>query len=340
MTITIRRLTVALAALMLAAAPAAAQNLADAYRGKTVHLYIGFSPGGAYDLYARTIARHIGRHIPGNPTVVAQNMAGAGSLRLANYMYSVAPKDGTAFATMGRGAAFGPLLGQPGGSFDAQKFTWLGSANDEVSICASWHTSGIRSFEDLLSKELIIGATGPSDETATVPKAINGVLGTKMRVVTGYPGSPEMNLAMERGEITGRCGLSWSSAKANLQQWLDDKKINLLVQVSLGRHAELPDVPLIMDLAKTDEQKRLLTIFAARQVMGRPYFAPPDLPKERADMLRAAFMAVLKDPEFLADAARAKLEIVPVSGERVEQIVREIHGLPAAMIEKAKALVN
>lgn len=335
------RIKIALAALALAiSTPTMAQDLADAFRGKTVNLYIGFSPGGAYDLYARTVARHIGRYIPGHPTVVPQNMSGAGSLRVANYIYSVAPKDGTAFATMGRGAAFGPLLGQPGGSFDAQKFTWLGSANDEVSVCASWHTSGIRTVEDLFGKELIIGATGPSDETATVPKAINGVLGTKMRVITGYPGAAEMNIAMERGETTGRCGLSWSSAKASLQHWLADKKINLLMQVSYGKHPDLPDVPLVMDLAKTEEQKQLLRIFAARQVMGRPFFAPPDMPKDRADMLRKAFDAVLKDPDFLADAERAKLEIVPVSGERVTEIVREIYGLPPAVIEKAKAFVN
>jgi tripartite-type tricarboxylate transporter receptor subunit TctC len=337
--IRIRNLSIALLA-MLAVAPAGAQNLADAFRGKTVNLYIGFSAGGAYDLYARTLARHIGKHIPGHPTVVPQNMAGAGSLRVANYIYSVAPKDGTAFATMGRGAAFGPLFGQPGGSFDAQKLTWLGSANDEVSICASWHTSGIRTFEDLLGKELIIGATGPSDETATVPKAVNAVLGTRMRVITGYPGAAEMNIAMERGETTGRCGLSWSSAKANLGHWLSEKKINLLLQVSYAKHADLPDVPLVMELATTDEQKQLLQIFAARQVMGRPFFAPPDMPKERADMLRTAFMAVLRDPDFLAEAERAKLEIVAVPGERVEQIVREIYGLPPAVIEKAKAFVN
>jgi tripartite-type tricarboxylate transporter receptor subunit TctC len=332
------RINILAALALLAAAPAAAQD--EPFRGKTVNLYIGFSAGGAYDLYARTVARHIGRYLPGHPTVVPQNMAGAGSLRLANYVYSVAPKDGTAFATMGRGAAFGPLFGQPGGSFDAQKFTWLGSANDEVSVCASWHTSGIRSVEDLFSKELIIGATGPTDETATVPKAINGVLGTRMRVITGYPGAAEMNIAMERGETTGRCGLSWSSAKANLQHWLTDKKLNLLLQVSYAKHPDLPDVPLVMDLAKTDEQRQLLRIFAARQVMGRPFFAPPDMPKERAAMLRNAFTAVLKDPEFLAEAERAKLEIVPVSGERVSEIVREIYGLPSAVIEKAKAFVN
>ncbi len=334
-----RKLCLSLLALLLALAPAGAQSVADFYRGKTLNLYIGFSVGGAYDLYGRLVARHMGKHIPGNPNIIAQNMAGAGSLRVANFIYGAAPKDGTAFATMGRGAAFGPLFNQSGAAFDAQKYTWLGSANDEVSLCASWHTSGISKFDDLLSKELIIAASGPTDETATVPRAINGVLGTKMRVVTGYPGSPEMNLAMERGEVAGRCGLSWSSAKASLQKWLEEKKLQLLFQVSYAKHADLPNVPLIMDLAKTDEQRQMLRIFAARQVMGRPFLAPPDLPKERADALRAAFIATLQDKEFLAEADKAQLEITPVSGERVQALVDEVYAMPPELIKKAAEFV-
>jgi hypothetical protein len=309
----------ALAALPLS--PARAQSVADFYRGKSLNLYIGFSVGGAYDLYGRLVARHMGKHIPGNPNIIPQNMAGAGSLRVANFIYTAAPKDGTAFATMGRGAAFGPMFNQSGAAFDAQKYTWLGSANDEVSLCTSWHTSGITKFEDILTRELIIAASGPTDETATVPRAINGILGTKMRVVAG------------------RCGLSWSSAKANLRQWLDEKKLQLLFQVSYARHADLPDTPLIMDFAKTDEQRQMLRIFAARQVMGRPFLAPPDLPKERADALRAAFMATLQDKEFLAEAEKAQLEITPVSGERVQVLVDEVYATPPAIVKKAAEFV-
>lgn len=323
----------------LAGNPAAAQSPAEFFKGKTINLYIGFSVGGAYDLYARTLAHHMGKHIPGNPTIIPQNMAGAGSLRVANFIYTAAPKDGTAFATMGRGAAFGPLFGQTGAAFDARKYTWMGSANDEVSLCAAWHSSGITTFEDLFTKELIIGASGPTDETAAVPRVINGVLGTKMRVITGYPGSSEMNLAMERGETAGRCGLSWSSAKVGMQSWLEEKKLRLLVQVSLSRHPELAHVPLIMDFAKTDEQRQILKIFVARQVMGRPFFAPPDLPKDRADTLRRAFMATLQDPDFLADAEKAKLEITPVSGERVETIVNEVYATPPDIVKKAAEFV-
>jgi tripartite-type tricarboxylate transporter receptor subunit TctC len=321
-------------------APAHAQSVAEFYRGKTVTLYIGFSVGGGYDLYARMLARHMVRHIPGNPQIVPQNMAGAGSLRVANFIYQAAPKDGTAFATMGRGSAFGPLLGQGGPAFDAQKFTWIGSANDEVSVCAAWHTAGIATFDDLRAKPMITGATGPTDETAQIPKIINGVLGTKMRVVTGYPGGNDINLAIERGEVEGRCGLSWSSAKVSQPAWIDERKLKLLVQVAGAKHADLPDVPLVTDLATTEEQRQILQIFAARQVMGRPFFAPPDLPRERATALRAAFMDTMRDPEFLAEAARAKLEITPVSGENVQELVARVYRTPPEIALKAGALVQ
>jgi tripartite-type tricarboxylate transporter receptor subunit TctC len=334
------RLTALFLLALASAPPAHAQNVAEFYRGKTVTLYIGFSVGGGYDLYARTLARHMVRHIPGNPPIVPQNMAGAGSLRVANFIYQAAPKDGTAFATMGRGSAFGPLLGQAGPAFDAQKFTWIGSANDEVSVCAAWYTAPFATFDDLRTRTMITGATGPTDETAQIPKVINGVLGTKMRVVTGYPGGNDINLALERGEIEGRCGLSWSSAKVSHQDWIDGKKLKLLVQVAGAKHADLPDVPLATDLASTDEQRQILQIFAARQVMGRPFFAPPDLPRERAAALRAAFMDTMRDPEFLAEAGRAKLEITPVAGEKVEALVREVYRTPAEIALKAGALVG
>jgi tripartite-type tricarboxylate transporter receptor subunit TctC len=329
-----------LVALSSAIPSAHAQAPVEFFHGKTITLYIGFSVGGGYDLYARMLARHMGKHIPGNPAIVPKNLEGGGSLRVANFIYQVAPKDGTAFATMGRGSAFGPLFGQSGAAFDATTYTWLGSANDEVSVCAAWHTSAIKRYDDLLAREMKTGATGPTDETVTVPKVINGVLGTRMRVVSGYPGGNDINLAMERGEIDGRCGLSWSSTKVAHQAWIDDKKITPLMQVSFSRHADLPSVPLVTELAKTEEQRQILKIFAARQVMGRPFFAPPGLPPERAAILRSAFMATLADPEFLAEAGKARLEITPVSGERVEAIVNEVYATPPDIAAKAARLVN
>ncbi|MPZ37220.1 MAG: hypothetical protein GEU95_04020 [Rhizobiales bacterium] len=322
------------------ASAAQAQTPAEFYKGKQVSLYIGFAPGGTYDLYGRIVARHIGKHIPGNPTVVPKNMEGAGSIRLANFMYAQAPKDGTAIATMGRGGAFGPLFGMKGTQFDAEKFLWLGSANDEVSLCASWHQSGIKSFDDVRQRELVIAATGPSDESQTVPKILNSVLGAKFKIIGGYTGSGQMTVSIERGETQGRCAFSWASMKAVHRAWLQEKKINILVQVSYQKHPELPHIPLASDLAKTPEEKQMISLFAARQVMGRPFYAPPDLPKDRAEVLRKAFLATLNDPEFRAEAEKLRLEVTPVSGERVQQIVHEIYATPRAVVERAAGYVK
>jgi tripartite-type tricarboxylate transporter receptor subunit TctC len=334
--------TLVLAIAAFAALPqgAQAQTPAEFYRGKQVSLYIGFSPGGTYDLYGRIVARHIGKHIPGNPTVIPRNMEGAGSIRLTNFMYLQAPKDGTAIATMGRGGAFGPLFGMTNVQFDAEKFLWLGSANDEISLCGSWHTSGITTFEQVRQKELIIAATGPSDESVTVPKMLNGVLGAKFKIISGYPGSNEMSLAIERGETQGRCAFSWGSMKSMYRQWLDEKKISILIQLSYNKHPELAHIPLASDLAKTEEERQIIKLFAARQVMGRPFYAPPDLPRDRAAALRNAFIATLRDPEFLAEAEKSQLEITPVTGERVQGIVNEIYRTPRDVVQKAAAMVN
>jgi tripartite-type tricarboxylate transporter receptor subunit TctC len=330
----------AVAVAILAAAPAWAQGAADFYRGRSVDLYIGYSAGGAYDLYARFLARHIGKHIPGNPTVVPKNMEGAGSLRLANWLYNIGPKDGTAFGIIGRGTGFDPLLGNSKAQFDATKFSWIGSANNEVSICVAWHTSGITRFEDMLDRPLIVGGTSSSADTDQFPRITNGVLGTKMRIITGYPGGNEVGLAMERGEVQGRCGWSWSSVKATHQKWLDEKQFNILVQLALSKHADLPNVPLIVDLAKTDEQRNVLELIFARQVMGRPFVAPPNVPPERLAALRKAFMDTMQDKEFLADAERAQMEITPVPGDKVQTLVKDIYSRPPEIAQKAASLLR
>ena len=252
-------------------------------------------------------------------------MEGAGSLRLANWLYNVAPKDGTALATIGRGTAFDPLLGSKGAQFQADKFTWIGSANNEVSICVAWNTSGITKLEDTLSKELIVGGTGQAADTDQFPRILNGVLGTKFKIVTGYPGGNDVTMAMERGEVKGRCGWSWSSVLATHKRWIDDKSITILVQLSLSKHPDLPDVPLVMDFAKNEDQQQIFKLIFARQVMGRPYLAPPGVPPERAAALRKAFMDTMKDPEFLSDAEKSQLEINPVAGDEVEKLVKELY---------------
>jgi tripartite-type tricarboxylate transporter receptor subunit TctC len=322
------------------AATARAQSPAEFYKGKTVELYIGYTVGGGYDVYARLLARHMGKHIPGNPAVMPKNMEGAASMRLANWLYVAAPKDGTAFGIFSRGIAFDPLLGHKGAQYDAAKYTWIGSANDEVSVCVAWHTAGFSKYEDMLERELTVGSTNTGDDTYQFPRTLNGVLGTKLKIITGYPGGNEISLAMERSEVQGRCGWSWSSIVSTRAQWLAEKKISVLLQMALDKHPDLPNVPLALDLAKTDEQKQIMRLIFARGVMGRPFTAPPDIPADRAAALRKAFMDTMKDAEFLAEAERAKLEITPVDGGKIEALVRQVYQTPQAIADKAGALMK
>src|SRR5262252_6623998 len=328
-------------ALALAHIPSArAQSVADFYRGKSIDLDIGYSVGGGYDLYARLIARRLGGHIPGNPTVVPKNMEGAGSLRLANYLYAAAPNDGTVIGATSRGAAFDPLFGETGARFDGSKISWVGSANNEVSVCVALASSGITKFDDLYTKPLAIGSTGAADDTYQFPALVNAVLGTKFKIVTGYPGGNDVTLALERGEVQGRCGWSWSSIKTTRFNWVRNRRIVVLVQMSLSKHPDLPDVPLIMDLAKTSEQRQIFKMIFARQTMGRPYLAPPGVPTDRLAALRKAFMDTMTDNEFLAEAEANKFEINPVSGEELEKLVKDVYRAPPEIAKKAAAAVR
>jgi len=334
--------TVALvAAVALFSMPAArAQSVAEFYKGRSIDLDIGYSVGGGYDLYARLIARRLGGHIPGNPTVVPKNIEGAGSLRLANYLYAVAPKDGTVIGAISRGAAFDPLLNENGANFDASKFSWIGSANNEVSVCVALTSSGITKFDDLFTRQLTIGSTGTGDDTYQFPALMNATLGTKFKIVTGYPGGNDVTLALERGEVEGRCGWSWSSLKATRLNWVVRKRIIILVQMSQSKHPDLPDVPLVMDLAKTSEQRQIFEMIFARQTMGRPYAAPPELPADRLAALRKAFMDTMTDKEFLYDADQNKFEINPVNGDQLEALVKEIYRTPPEVVRKAGKMVQ
>jgi hypothetical protein len=241
---------------------------------------------------------------------------------------------------IGRGTAFDPLLGSTKAQFDAAKFNWIGSMNDEVSVCVAWHTSGITKLEDVVHKELTVGGTGPAADTDQFPKVLNAMLHTKFKIIPGYPGGNDIDLAMERGEVMGRCGWSWSSVIATHKAWLDEKKINVLVQLSLDKHADLPNVPLIMDFAKTDEQRQIFKLVFARQPMGRPFLAPPGIPAERAEALRKAFMDTMKDPGFLAEAERMKLEINPVAGDAVQGIVQDLYQTPKSIAAAVADMVN
>jgi hypothetical protein len=313
---------------------------ADFYRGKSVDLYVGTSVGGGYDAYGRMLARHLGKYLPGNPTIVPKNMEGGGGMRLANFLYNAAPKDGSSLAIFNRGTAFDPLLGNKNAQFDATKFNWIGSANNEVSICATWHTTGVTTIREAMTRELVVGATGPSGDTFQFPRITNGVLGTKFKIISGYPGGNDVDLAMERGEVQGRCGWSWTSVKSTHGPWLERKWINILLQLGLSKHPDLPDVPLVMDLARNDEDRAIFKLMFGRQVMAWPFALPAGVPAERVGALRKAFLDAMTDRDFLADAGKAGLEIRPVSGVDIQKLLHEIYASPAAVAQKAAQLLQ
>jgi tripartite-type tricarboxylate transporter receptor subunit TctC len=291
------RLWVAFSLFLLLSIPEPVQAqgsaLADFYRGRTITIVVGYSAGGGYDTYARVLGRHIGKHIPGNPQVVVQNMPGAGSLRAANYIYNVAPKDGTTFGTISRGMAMEPLIGSSATQYDSRKFTWLGSATNEVSVCAIWHTSAVKNWGDMLTKPFTVGGEGSGSDPDIFSAMLRNAFGVKVKTVSGYPGSNEVALAMECGEVDGRCGWSWSSMKATRADWLAGKKVNIVVQLSLNKSPELTHVPIVTEFATTERQRQILQLILSRQVMGRPFAAPPGVPDDRKQALRAAFDATI-----------------------------------------------
>ena len=315
----------------------AADAVADFYRGKTVQVLVGFGPGGGYDLYARTLARYMGRHIPGNPTMVPQNMPGAGGVKVMNYLYDVARKDGTVIATFARGLAVEPLLGHVQGmQFDATKFGWVGSVSNEVSICAFWNTSGIRTWQDMQTKPSTIGASAAGADSEIFPVVLRNLFHLPTKVVTGFSnGGADINLGMQRGEIGGRCGWSWSSLLSQSKSLLEAKKINIVLQLALQKHEDLPNVPSVMDLPTTPQNRAALKLIVSRQSIARPFAAPPGLPPERLQALRAAFDATMKDPQFLAEAKRLELEVRPVSGADVEKLIKELYATPPDVVKLA-----
>jgi len=330
----------AAAGLMVLALPVKADPVADFYKGQRMTMYIGYSSGGGYDRYARTISRHMGRHIPGKPRFTAKNMPGAGSMRLANALYNTIRQDGTNIATVSRGIPAEVLQGNKKALYDPKKFNWVGSANNETSTCVVWHTSPVKTLQDFLNMEIVAGGTGPSADTDVFPKVLNNVVGSKLKLVTGYPGGNDINLALERGEVQARCGWSWSSVKSTRARWLKEKKIRILLAMSVEKNDELKDVPFVMDLAKNERERKILELIFSRQAIGRPYLAGPKVPAERVKALRAAFMATMKDPKFMADANKGKLEITPISGDAVQKLINDMFSNPPELIAAANEAVN
>ena len=321
------------------AGSAHAQSVEEFYKGKTINLVIGFSVGGGYDLYARHLARHIGKHIPGNPTVVPQNMPGAGSLKAANFIYTAAPKDGLAFGTFARTTGINPLL-ESGATFDGTKFSWLGSVTDDVSTCVTWHTSPVKTWKDFLEKPVTLGGQGPSSEPDIFARLYKNVFGAPIKLVAGYPGTNEIALAMERGEVDGLCGLSWSTIQTRHAKWLADKSVNILVQSSFKKVSALGDVPLVMDLTTDPQKLQILKLILAAQEMARPFAAPPGIPADRKAALVAAFDATMKDKDYLADATKLKIDVNPVSGAELDKLLAELYATPKDVLKQASEAIT
>ena len=320
------------------AAPASAQeDVAAFYRGKQLRMIVGTGPGGGYDLFARAVARHIGSHIPGNPSVIVQNQAAAGGLVMVNQLASLGPKDGTVIAAPINGIPTAPLLEPAGARFDAAKLNWIGSTNRETYVAYAWHAAKVRSLADLMQNDLIVGATAAGTTLVDFPLVTNRILGTRFKIVRGYESTPQINVAIERGELEGIGGIGWQSVKTQVPQWIADRKITVIAQYGLHRDPELADAPAMLELAKTDADRQALTMMFARTEYGRPYFMPPDVPSARVEVLRRAFDATMKDPDFIADAAQLQLELSPATGEEVQALVAKLAGTPADIAARVRA---
>jgi tripartite-type tricarboxylate transporter receptor subunit TctC len=326
----------AIAALTMSVSPSYAQSAEQAFRGKTVNVYIGFSPGGGYDFYGRLVARHIGKHIPGKPNVVAQNMPGAGSFKAANYLYAVAPKDGTALGIVTQTIALEEALGTKGVLYKAANFNWIGRATAIVEVTLTWETSKAKTIEDAKHNVIPVAGTGSGSPSEGYPKLLNGVAGTQFKVITGYTGSTAGMLAMERGEVDGAL-TSWNTLRLTKQDWLKNKKINLLVQYTLEREPDLANVPAIVELGKSPLDKKVLAFYASGAAVGRSFAAPPGVPADRVKVLRTAFDEMLKDPEFLAEIEKTKAEFRPLSGEKLQTLIADTANVPKDVLEKTKA---
>lgn len=319
---------------------ARAQSVAEFYSGKTITVVVGFSPGGGYDLNARTISRHMGRHLPGKPQMVVQNMPGAGSLTAINHLANIAAKDGTVLGTFSRGVPFEPLMGNKAAQFDPRDLAWIGSPSRETNVLFTWHARPFNSVDDLKAGEMVVATTGSGADTAIFPLVVNAVLNTRLKSVAGYPGASEAMIAVERGEADGIAGLSWGFIKASRPQWISEKQIRVLVQLASARAPDLKDVPTALELAKSDADRQLLELFFARLDIAWPIAAPGNVPGDRIAALRQAFEATMLDFEYRSDAEKQSLEIDPVSGHQIERLLRAVYASPAEVVSSARAIVE
>jgi len=328
-----------LLSLGLSCSPSSADSVADFYHGKTIRLIIATSPGNDYDFRGRLLARYMSRYIPGEPAIIPENMPGAGGITATNYLASIAPRDGTVLQMIMSNMMSAQAMKAQGVQFDTRKFSWIGNTTSTPNVTNSWYTTGVTSIEQVKTRELVVGAP-MGTAGVTYAEAMNELVGTKFKIVTGYPGGNEVNLAMERGEVEGRASNAWASWKSTQPDWLAEKKLNILVQVGLQRAADLPDVPLLFELATNDEDRRVLTFLSADTAIARSLVTTPGVPADRLAALRLAFDETVKDPQFLAEAGKAKMDISPTSGAEAQKIADSIVDTPPQVTQRAAALLG
>ena len=335
-----RRGLFGLAFLALAAGSAAAQSVADFYKAHPIVMLVGSGAGGGYDVYARTFARYWSRHIPGHPDIIPKNMPAAAGLAAASTLYTSAERDGTVIGALTNGAPMGPLFGDPGAHYDPLRFAWLGSIGKLENVCATWHTSPVKTIAQAQARPVVVAGAGASSNTAIVPKMLNALIGTKFKVIAGYDPGSGLTMAVEGGEAEGICGLSWSTMKASRPRWVDEHLLNVLVQLGLTKLRDLPDVPSALDLVSDPQNKAVMELILMRQEAGRPFAAPPGTPADRVAALRQAFQETLRDPDFVAEAGKMQLEIDPITGEAITRLLQKAYAAPKPVVQRAAALVE
>jgi tripartite-type tricarboxylate transporter receptor subunit TctC len=319
--------------------PAHADGVEDFYRGKSISMLVASGVGGGYDVYARGFARYVTKHLPGNPVIIVKNMEAAGGLAAASTLYNTIEKDGLTIGALTNGVAMDPLFGNPGARFDSQKFNWIGSIGKLENVCATWHTSPITSIGQALTREVVVSGTGATTNSVIVPKILNALLGTKFKIVSGYD-TAGLTMSVERGEVEGICGLSWSTLKASRPDWISGHRLNVILQVALNKLADLPEVPSAIDLVTDPQNRRVLELILIRQEMGRPIVASPGVPKERIEALRRAFGETMADPDYLAESQKQNLEIEPLTGAEIDRLLAAAYGAPKETVARAASLVE
>jgi tripartite-type tricarboxylate transporter receptor subunit TctC len=329
------------AAALLPLRPArAADEAADFYRGRTITVIVGFGAGGGYDLYARLLAHYLGNHIAGQPNIVVQNMEGAGSVRAANYVYSVAPKDGTVIAAVNQNMPMYQMLGGAGAQFNAAEINWLGSMAYSNGTLYTWHLSGIKTLDDAKARDVLLGGAGTTSDSYIYPTLVNGLLGTRFKVINGYAGTKEIHLAMERGEVMGRGGNTWASVTSSNQDWVEQKKINILVQIGFKPEPEITQVPILIDLVRTPEEKQIVTVVTLPTALGYTNWLAPEVPPSRMKLLRAAFDATMQDKAFLEEAGKHAMMIRPRTGAEIETLIKQAAAVPKPVLERTAQMLG